>query len=201
MAFNKTSILSIFQVVSDPPILGKQTGWGHSETRQTSPSFAITSKNILGRGSGEIFVITEAQLAWRPLCMLGLLVYIWSSLQDLQQGYGKRTNTYNHIFVIVWSVWTVFSLIGPKSLLKLKYHTSFVKIWSFTQSLDLSVLQYASCGRLIRQVLKFTITVQRTSCSCEGNRWASSWRFASSVMSWSWLRKGAMLKEHFRVVP
>lgn len=40
----------------------------------------------------------------------------------------KRIQTYKHIFVILRPGCTVISLIGPKSLLKAEYHTSFVKI-------------------------------------------------------------------------
>lgn len=62
LAFNKTSILGLFQVVSDPPILGKKSGRRRGETRQTSPSCAIACKAVLGLGSGKTVCITEAQL-------------------------------------------------------------------------------------------------------------------------------------------
>ena len=44
----------------------------------------------------------------------------------------KRMQAYKHIFVMLWSGCTMISLIGPKLLLKVEYHTSFVKVGSFS---------------------------------------------------------------------
>ncbi|RCU34937.1 hypothetical protein DVA76_18625, partial [Acinetobacter baumannii] len=40
----------------------------------------------------------------------------------------KRIQTFKHIFAMLRSGCTMISLIGPKSLLKVEYHTSFVKM-------------------------------------------------------------------------
>lgn len=49
--------------------------------------------------------------------IVGFAAEAWESMQ-----------TYNHIFVILWSECTVISMVGPKSLLKVEYHTNFVII-------------------------------------------------------------------------
>lgn len=58
---------------------------------------------------GKVFVITEAQLIWCPLCMMRLLVYIWLSLRTRM---GKEEQTHADImaYAILQSGCAVISL-------------------------------------------------------------------------------------------
>lgn len=108
-----------------------------------------------------MFVITEARLIWRPLCMHEASCLHMVVIVGFAAGAWERKNmqTYNHIFVILRSGCTVIRLIGPKPLFKVEYHQSLRKY-------DVSLKKII--GSLMRQVL--VIIAQRTNCSDEGNR-------------------------------
>lgn len=120
VAFTKTSILSCIQVVSDPPILWKQTG---RRPIRLLLLFQSQDKTSGLCWSGEVFVITEALLIWNPLCMMRLLVYMWLSLRICKRVMGKEEQAHMDIVecTVLSSGWTVMSLTGQNLQLTSQY--------------------------------------------------------------------------------
>lgn len=99
--------------------------------RQTAPSFAITSKNVLGRGSwGNVCHngswANMASTVHAEASRLHMVVIVEFAAEAWERK-NKRMRTYNHIFVVLRPGCDVISLIGSKLLLKVEYHTNFVK--------------------------------------------------------------------------